>query len=695
MNIWKILALVLITVGAIASAQAMDVKMYSQPYNTMAPGEDFLVYGYIYSDNIVDQSDVRLKIYDDADNLVDTYTPHITTLNGEDSAKNVYFYDWIDISSTGNHEIKLKVNGETQETHRINIKSMGAREVKVTNLDYAISGDRIIISMDVENMDNEDHDVKVYLYGERNFDSPKSFEMELDADEQDEVTKTYALSDFGSQNFILVAEAKTDSGNVEGYGTPDYDFVDSDEYGNYYYDYSYDYGYNYDYNEYYYDYPSYPRYGGNVIITGIELNTQVFYAGDVVEGTAYLKNVGSSESQYKFEYIYNNQAFKMGDVNYILPGETATQNIAIEVPDADSFKLTAKATSGTVDTEERTYMISHRLKYFMPYVSSETLYLNAEQNATLNLTIKNMGTEDDSYKVTVSGWGFYKIAQDSFALSAGSQKVVPITIEVPATADMDKYTITVDVANADNVHKTRTVKLSVIQPESRQSEVVFNDSVENQYFEENETVTYAIKVTNLETAEKDYFVEADAGNATVDVSYAAFALEQGDTKEVKIAVTPSDKETHAVAMKIYANGELIFNDEVDLQYTADKQKAISGMTGFAIFEGKAWMPAVYMLALIGVITIGYIGYRVVNEKAKTEAVVQYNETQKANVKPSDEVRRTSTQTSPQLTPEQIRMQNYMNQWPREQMPADEFQRNSAPRLQPKTDYPEDSFMRRF
>ncbi|MDD5181795.1 MAG: hypothetical protein PHC66_01330 [Candidatus Nanoarchaeia archaeon] len=681
MKFLKILALIVMMAGVIASAQAIDAKMDIYPSNNIAqPGEDFLVFGYVYSSDIIEDSDIKIKIYNDDDHLVDTYSPRVFALNGADSAREVYFYSMIDIDTEGDYDIVLKVEGSTEAKQSVDVGDISDRDVVISDFDYRISGSRITFDVKVLNKDDSDHEVTVYLQGDKNFNSPKTFTIDVNEGETETVSKAYSTSDFGSNEFMVACQAKANSGSKNAYSAPDYVLVDN----NYVYSYDYTYDYNYDsdeyqyYNGYVYTYPSYGY--GNVIISNIELDTNVFYPGDVVEGKVFIRNVGSSESQYRFEYTYDNQIFKMGEVGYVLPGQTAEQDIAIEIPDTDTFKLSAKVISGTTDLEEKTYMISHKLKYFTPYFSAEDISVNVGENSTIDVTIKNRGNEDDSYSIKVSGWSFYKLGQESLALVSGSEKTIPLSIEVPESADMDTYPIIVDIVNSDGMHRTKTIELSVTKPESKQSDVVFKDEVANHYFEANETIAYTMIITNLESADKEYYVEADAAGIQFAIAPEAFTLGSMDSKEVTISATPSGAKDYKPQFSVFANGEEIFSKTVQLNYTENKQGTISGLTGFAIFEGKAWMPAVYMLALIGMITIGYIGYRIVNERAKAEKVVQSNETQK----PATQATKPATQVQPQLTPEQMKAQQYMSQWPREQRD-----------MSPKTDYPEDSFMRRF
>lgn len=666
MKFWKILILTLIAALAVASVYAANVKMDVYPSNNAAePNEDFVVFGYVYDSASIDDSNIKLKVYDDDGNLIDSYTPRFHTLSGNEPSREGYFYSSIDINSYGDYDLKLKIDGTTEASQSISIESMNDREVKINDFDAYISGNNIVFNIEVENRDNDDHEVKIYLQGENNFKSPKTFTIDLDAGEKEDVRKTYSVSEFGNHDFMVVAQAKTDSGSKESYSTAKYVFLEAD----YSYDY-YDYNYDYTYSEpVYYNYPAYGY--GNLVITDIKLDTAVFYPGDIVEGKVYITNVGSHESQYRFEYVYGNTAYKMGDVGYVMPKETDVQDIVIEIPDAETLKLTAKVISGVTETEERTYLVSQKIKYFSPVLSQNELYVDAGENAAVNITLKNRGNEDDTYSIDVNGWDFYKVQTSAF-VKAGSQETVELVFEVPESSKVGKYPIVLDIVNSNGVHRSETVQLAVIKSEAEQSGVVFEDKIENHYFEEGETISYALTVTNKELDDKDYFVEVDADNADVAIEPESFKLEYEGSRQVEISVTPAENKDHNVDIKVYANGERIFKNAVPIEYTENKQRQISGLTGFAIWEGQPWMPGIYMLALIGLISLGYMGYRFVNEKKKTEQIVKYN-VQKP-IQPASANQNTAAGTPPQQ----------YSQWTVPRNPQ-----------APRNDYPEDSFMKRF
>jgi uncharacterized membrane protein len=617
MKIFKILFVMLALLFVVSVASA-SVKMDVYPSEGIDKNQDFLVFGYVNDGNKISSDDLEIRIYDHNGDLYKKVEPYFYGTYGNNYDYSGFFYKKVSIGTVGKYEVNLKVNGYTESSEKIDVKSLPDKETKITNLDYSISGNYIEFYADVKNTDTVKHSITVYLKGENNFNTPRKMTVSVAAGDTERVSETFSLSDFGSGEFIVAAYAKTESGDLAGYSEPDYVIVDS-YYNNNDYGYNYDYNYNYDYGYYY------PTSSGNVAITAIDIQDQVFYPGDVVDGTVTIQNYGSYESQYRFDYIVNNQVFKKGDVGYVESDYTATEPIAIEVPNADSFKVTARVygyDNNLIDSMEKTFLVSQKLKYFSPYLSADTKTVTAGENATIALSIRNKGNLNDTYKIDLEGWDKYTM-QNEVSVEPGKEKSINITFEVPAEAYVKTYPVIIDICNTQDVCRTKNFELKVEKSEALQSSIVWNDSQNFQYFEENETLNYNFAVTNLELTHKDYVVSVGAKDADVKISADSFTLAPNESKEVAIGITPAKDENITAAITVKANGEPILEKDIKMEYTKDKKAAL-GLTGFAFFEtSEVYRPGLFILAAIGAVALVFLAYRFVRQGMEYQQAKMY------------------------------------------------------------------------
>ena len=623
MKIFKILFVMLALLFVVSVASA-SVKMDVYPSEGIDKNHDFLVFGYVNNGDKISSDDLEIRIYSNNGDLYKKVEPYFYGTYDNTYDYSGFFYKKISVGTVGKYEVKLRVNGYSESSETIDVRDLADKETEITNLDYSISGSSIKFYADVKNTDTKEHSITVYLKGENNFNTPGKMKISVAAGDTEKVSGTFPLSDFGSGEFIVAAYAKTESDELIGYSEPDYVIVDS--YYNYNNDdYSYNYDYNYDYN-YEYDYGYYyPTPSGNVDIVSIEIQDQVFYPGDVVNGIVTIRNYGSYESQYKFDYVVNNQVFKKGDVGYVEPYYTADEQIAIEVPDAESFKVTARVYgygSNIMDSMEKTFLVSQKLKYFSPYLSENTKTVIAGENTTIKLSIRNKGNLDDTYKIDLDGCEKYTM-ENQVSVTAGKEKEVNITFEVPAEAYVGTYPVIIDVCNTQDVCRTKNFELKVGKPEALQSSIVWNDSQNFQYFEENETLEYKFTVTNLELTHKDYVVSVGVKDAEVDVSDDVFTLTPNESTEVTIGITPAKDADVTAAITVKAEGEQVLEKEVKMGYTEDKEAAL-GLAGFAFFETSGvYRPGLFILAAIGAVALVFLVYRFVHQGLEYQRVKMY------------------------------------------------------------------------
>jgi len=621
----RILALLLILVMTLTVANAsVNVKMDIYPSNDVVDnGESFLVFGYIYGDEKVYADDLNLKVYDDNGDVVDTYEPTFVPRYGDEPSSIGYFYRTISISPTGEYDIRLKIDGVTKATDDVKVKNLGERQVDVMLADSQVYGNEIRFEVRVTNNDDYSHDVKVYIKGDNNWNSPKTFTVDVDAGDTEYVTKRYPVSDFGEGNFIVACQAKADDSDYEAYSAADYDFVEA-----YVSDYVNDNDYTYNYY--------YPSYGyGNLAITDIELSQSIFYAGDVIDGYAYIKNVGSQESQYRFEYIIDNQLFKNGDVGYVQGYYTKTETFSFEVPDTDIFTITTKVISGSQTvTKQKVFMVSERMKSFRLYPESPVKTMEAGTEGSLILNIRNVGNEPDTYQLDVDGWEYYT-ANTTMSLEPGKSGNFTIAFKVSNETYADTYPVVLSVCNTNNACKTKDIELVVTKPESAQSEVIWDGNLTHQFFEENETLTYAFTITNLENNDKGYVIALDS-TADYTIENTNITVAPGETKQVEFTISPADDQNQTALLAVYSAGNKIFEKELALEYTTDKEAALSGMTGmFFGFTGGIYLPGLVALAVIGAGTLVYMVQAWVRKLVWTEQVISYNKEKQLRSKPTN------------------------------------------------------------
>ena len=595
---FKLLTIMLLSIAIFSVAFAYyDVKMDVYPTDGIDKGEDFLVFGYIDSDDI-SSNDLEIRVYDDSNNLYTKIEPYFD---------NGFFYKEMDIDETGDYTVKLRVDGTTESTEDIEVDSIGSREVKISDFDYSISYDSIKFVMDIENTDSENHDITVYLKGMDNWDTPAKIKVNVDADDTEHVSRTYALSEFGYGNFIVAAYAKTDSSSHESYSAPEYVFVDAIQDGN-------DDG---------------ASHTGQLDITDVELSKTIFYAGDIIDAYVTVKNYGSNEVQYKFEYIVGNEVYTAGDVGYIQGDSTGKLTVPVEVPDADSFKLTVKVWSNSFsDSYSNTYLISQRMKYMSITTDKESTVVGAGNDTVLKLTIKNRGNENDVYKIDVSGWEYY-IMNDTVAINAAKNKTMDIVFEIPEDYRVGTYPVTVQVCNLEEFCRTKMFNLTVSKPESGQSMIAWNEKTVVKFKENGTAIVYEFNITNDGNREKSYIVKAKTSEGLAsEISENAFTLESDEQRTIVLELTPAEQKNYTAEVKIASEGTVILDKEIKVEYS-EHPEGDSGLTGMFIngVEGS-YLPGLVALALIGVVFLVLTFYKQAKRRFWTEKVISY---QKPNV----------------------------------------------------------------
>jgi hypothetical protein len=371
---------------------------------------------------------------------------------------------------------------------------------------------------------------------------------------------------------------------------------------------------NYDYN-----------YGhGNLAISNISLSTDVFYPGDIVDAQITVKNYGPNEDQYRLTYIVDNDVFKSGDVSYIQGNSADTITVPIEIPDADQFHLTVKASDlyNTVSNSE-IFLISNKLKYFSISADKSQIFADAGNSSVLKLNIKNRGNENDMYTINIDGWNYY-LMNDTVSIDSAKNKTVSIVLNVPAETRVGTYPIIMEVCNTENVCRTKSFELTVTKPESGQSAVAWNENLTSVMFNDtSKSIMYEFNVTNLGISEKDYtFSVGTDANMTANVSAGTFKLKPDESKTITLALKPLTQENHTATVRISASGSEIFAKDLSIEYS--ERLGGMGFTGMFISGTQgAYLPGLVILAFIGAVFLALTFYKQLRKRIWTEKVIAY------------------------------------------------------------------------
>ena len=601
---FKIALLFVIALGILAPALAIDVKMDVFPYSdSVNPGDNFLVFGYIYSDDEIGDSDIKLKIYNGTGDLVKTEIPEVELINA-DNSNNAYFYQMMGLSEIGQYDIKLKIDGNTEETANLDIGLTSSDVITITNTGYSINGDEITFDIGIKNTDTHDHDVTIYLKGENNFGSPTKLQIDVNAGDVEDVEKTYSLSDFGDGNFVVGIQAKTDD---DDYSDPSYLIVYIEN-GN---------SDNSDENQ-----TDTSDYYGSLSITDVELSNDILYPGDVTDAYVTVKNSNNKETQFKLEYRVNNQLFRSGDVAYVQPNSKITVSVPVEVPDAEQIDFYVKVSNPSYsDTDSKVFLVLSTVKYFVISTENDSLYVELENKTSTYFDVRNRGNEEDTYKIDILGWDNYA-TNDTVIIGANKTKRINLTLDIASETPAKTYPIIIDVCNSEDSCKSKTVNLVISKSANQETSVNWSKSFEHVKFNSaDKPITYVFNITNEVNQEKDYRIVIHANeNLTTDILENTFSLGLNEYKTIEFNLTPKNKENNTAELTIYAEDSKVLEKELLIEY----DEHYSGITGMFIGDiGGVYVPGLIALALIGTAFAVLTIYRELNKKVWTEKVISY------------------------------------------------------------------------
>ncbi len=593
----------------------MDVFPQHNDFDTILvnEGEEFLVFGYIYvnnENNAISPSQLELVVIDTEGDVVDSYSlNYISKSSNNDFVFNGYFYKTIEIDDEGDYVVRIEAGDVSKEFEIVSVdNSVGDRDIKVNLLDYSINNDKIKIGILVENEDSADHDITIYFKGENNFENPKKFEVTVPAGESKTIEKEYALSAFGEDKFILVAQAYVDGSNVqELLSSPDYLEVNIKD-------------------------DESVAFKESLEISDIVLSQITFFPGDVIEGKLYIKNHGTTLSQYRFEYVFDNFVFKKGDVGFVEPGQTAVENFFLEIPEKDSIEVTFRIyNENTEDEVIKTFLISQKTKYFFVTTNVTEQVINAGENSDLGVIIINTGNQRDVYTINVSDWDYYEIDEKGLVngllfLEPDEEFYLNIIFNIPKEIRVGTYNPKVTICNSEDKCYEKEVSLTVTKPESEQTEISWNNSQDEINYTTLQEFNYTFTIKNIGAAEKDYKIEIGTPNGTnYTIDENEFTLDVDEEKEIIFTIIPNETKDYEINLTVYAENEIIFEKEIKLNYVGTTGGLIfTGM--FAFGPGEVYLPALVALAIIGAVISLYLLYFNIKKKVWTEKVLAYNQT---------------------------------------------------------------------
>ena len=555
-----------------------------------------LVFGHIKSLNdasAISPSDLQIKIVDSNGDVVATYKPDYVDFSSNKFVFDGYFYKKIPLSE-GDYVVSLRA-GDSREFKFVNIKDNCDSDIEVIPLDYSIEGENINVGLSVKNLDSTNHDIKLVLVTDNGYS--KSTHISVGGDSSILTSVILPLSDVGDISLIGIFGYALDETNL--ISEPKYIQISSGK-------------------------SSETHLREMLEITNISLSKKIFFPGDLVEGKIYIKNTGTTTAQYRFKYVYDNVLYTKGEAGYIEPGETAVEPFFIEVPNTDLFNVTFKVYNEYSESElTKTFLVSHRFKDFFIDVKDKSFDIDESGNFTLNVTVYNTGTLDDTYTIDVSNWSYYEVKDNVITIPAGLSNVFTINFEVPEGLRVGGYLPQIKICNTDGKCVTKEITINVNVPEEKQSEITWNESQDNISFTGKENITYTIGIKNIGNSQKQYRIEIEAPEGlNYSISEESFSLGVDESKEINFTLVPNETEDYNATLRVYSNGEKIFERNLTLEY---KESGI--LTGMFISNiGGPYVPGLVALAVIGILALVYAGYVGITRYIWTKKVLEYTRT---------------------------------------------------------------------
>ena len=374
-------------------------------------------------------------------------------------------------------------------------------------------------------------------------------------------------------------------------------------------------------------------------IVNVELNEDVFFGGDVVEGTIFIRNRGEETQQYQLELIYNNKVFVQGTPRFVRSGETAEQKFFWEVPHTNNAWITFRVyNEETSTTYRKNFLISSKTRDFDITSDRYIEKMNPGEIQTFKLNLYNKGTLDDIYEIFVENWEHYELEEEKMRLNYFESTEFSLDIFVPEDKRVGNYNIDLVVCNVENICRTRTINLAVNRPEEEQSIIKFDENQREILFNEiDEPINFNFSVENIGAERKNYLVliekEETDSELIISIDSPEFGLNVNQITEKNFKITPLNETDYTFYLTVRSKGETIFREEINLVYESKTRIGLTGMFFARTNEGDSsisWA-GLSLLALVGIILTGYLAYRHFSKHTWREKAIDYTEKHPGNL----------------------------------------------------------------
>jgi len=587
---WFFGILLMLLAFSAANASTVSANIESYPFTDelgsfFGKGEYFYVYGEIdVSRTDIAPEDLRIHVYDDSGDLIRSYKTTFFPKNGDNSyLSDGYFLARINIRDEGEFSIRLKIGDTTIARDYVEIGFVGDRLIELDLRDYSVNSGKLLVEMRVENMDSEDHDVEITLAVGG---LEKSFDVFVGSESRKVVEKEIDLSLVGSDNFLLLGFAR-----VRNTDEPELvsrakfmEIAQPTSSGGLY---------------------SY----GSLEIAEIGLSDKVFYPGDILGISVKVRNNNNIELPYYFEYSFDNQIFKKGDVSYIQAKQDAVEVFYIEVPDKDHLDLTVKAESLNSKAEYgHTFLISKKTSEFLTFLKTSDVDVNAGNNVTYGIGVINTGNQPDAYQLSVEGWNTFEMnysnLNDDFRLELNplESDIFVIQFEAPESKRAGVYPISLVVCGAEGC-KQKSFNLNVNQPEFMQTIVEWDENQTVQEFKSQiDSFEYTFTIRNVGAGDKNYYIDFESDSPfEYAINNRNFVLGADKEREIGILLRPLENKDFNVTLIVEAQDEIVFEKEVQMNYVGR-----SMITGMFIGSGESWTPGLWILGILSLVGLGFV-----------------------------------------------------------------------------------------
>ncbi len=364
-------------------------------------------------------------------------------------------------------------------------------------------------------------------------------------------------------------------------------------------------------------------------IKDIIIEEDIFFEGDIVEGTIFIENRRNKTYQYQLELIYNNKIFKQGNPRFIHPYQTAEQDFFLELPEKDNVWVSFRVYNEEFSVSQRkNFLISSRKRDFTFSLDRDIETLSPGDKETFNVKLYNRGTLDDIYTISIENWHHFEIEDKTIKIDYFNSEEMSFDIEIPEDIRVGKYNIEVQICNIEDKCKTRDLMLHINRPEREQSIIIFEEEERQKKFSRiEEPIELSFSAQNIGAEEKRYtvFIEKNETEEEIliNIENPEFELNVDESKNTSFTLTPMDRTDYVVYLAINSNGNRIYREKTELNYET-RIGALSGMFFVNVDNGTSGI-GLLITSLLGIGIASYIIFRYLQKNIWKEKVVDYTE----------------------------------------------------------------------